>query len=123
MRALSGRMNRAMYWLTLGAVVSLYVIINIVSPKQIGVSEAVLVFLCVPRLHDIGKSGWFVLVGIFLELIGLAIGYSFFSLEGAKIIAGLAIFVIMGLLVWLGTIRGDANSNQWGGTARSWAAI
>ena len=114
MRALNGRMNRPIYWLTLGIVAALYAIINMMSSKQVAVSEVALVFLCVPRLHDIGKSGWFVLVGVAIETAALVLGYSFFSLEVAKTIAGIAVLVIAGLLIWLGIQRGDPNSNQWG---------
>jgi uncharacterized membrane protein YhaH (DUF805 family) len=84
------------------------------SSKQIPVSEVALVFLCVPKLHDIGRSGWFVLIGVALELAGLVIGFSFFSLETAKAVTGVAVLAMAGLLVWLGTVRGDPNANRWG---------
>ena len=114
MRALSGRMNRALYWAMLGVVVVLYAALNLVSSKQVIVSEVVLAFLCVPRLHDIGKSGWFVLIGIVLELGALLIGFSFFSLDGAMVVMGIAVVAIAALLVWLGTVPGDPNPNRWG---------
>ena len=114
MRSLKGRMNRALYLLTLSLVILLYLTLNFVSSKHGSISEGVLIFLCIPRLHDIGKSGWFVLIGIFIEVIGLVVGFSFFSLEGAKAVEGLAVIIIIGLLIWLGTIPGDPNPNRWG---------
>jgi uncharacterized membrane protein YhaH (DUF805 family) len=107
-------MNRALYLLTLSLVILLYLTLNFVSSKHGSISEGVLIFLCIPRLHDIGKSGWFVLIGIFIEVIGLVVGFSFFSLEGAKAVEGLAVIIIIGLLIWLGTIPGDPTPNRWG---------
>lgn len=114
MRALNGRMNRPTYWLSFGIVVLLYVAINFMSDKPIAASEVVFVFLCVPRLHDIGKSGWFVLIGFAVELVGVVVGFSFFALEEAKAVMGLAVLVMVGLAIWLGTMRGEPFANKWG---------
>jgi uncharacterized membrane protein YhaH (DUF805 family) len=109
-----GRINRASYWLTLGGVVLILAVLRIAGAKHIAVSEVVLIFVCVPRLHDIGKSGWFVLIGIFVELASLIIGLSFFTRAEVPAIFGVAGIIIIGLLIWLGTIRGELNVNQWG---------
>jgi len=111
MKTFRGRINRSWYWLALGLLAVIYLALNLAAYKQVPVSEVALIFLCVPRLHDIGKSGWFVLIGIGTELLGIAIGFAFFSLGG---ILGSAALVIVGLLVWLGAIPGDPNPNAWG---------
>jgi uncharacterized membrane protein YhaH (DUF805 family) len=110
----SGRMNRKAFWLSFLLCIALYGVMNYFSTQPIGVSEAVLAILCVPRLHDIGKSGWYVLIGVGVEAAGLGIGFSFFPMEEAMGIAGLATLVIFGLMAWLGAIPGDPNPNRWG---------
>ena len=113
MVAFKGRMNRAWYGLTLGVLVTLLVAVNILSDKPVSMSEVVFIFLAIPRLHDIGKSGWYVLIGVALEIGGLVVG-SFFGLEEMKGIAGLAVLVVFALMIWLGFIRGEEGPNQWG---------
>ena len=114
MKAFQGRMNRAWYWLGIGAVAVIYLVLILIEARQVPISEVALVFLCVPRLHDIGKSGWLVLIGLAVELLGLIIGFSFFSLEDAQGVIGLAGLLIAGLLAWLGAIPGDPKPNAWG---------
>src|SRR5262245_347068 len=114
MRALRGRTNRALYWVGLCTVALLFTVLNLLSSNPVGVSEAVLIFLCVPRLHDIGKSGWFVLIGVGIELVAMIIGFSFFSLDDARSVIGWGTLIILGLLVWLGTIPGNPGPNAWG---------
>ena len=107
-------MNRALYWLCLALIVVLYLVLNLVTTTPPPISEVVLIFLCIPRLHDIGKSGWFVLIGLGVEIVALTIGFGFFDLGTAKSIAGWGALLIIGLLIWLGTIPGNPNPNAWG---------
>lgn len=113
MTALKGRMNRAWYALALAVIVILLIAANMLSDKPVSMSEVVFIFLAIPRLHDIGKSGWFVLIGVAIEAGGLIAG-SFFPLEEMKGIAGLAALLVFGLMVWLAFIRGEPGPNQWG---------
>jgi len=114
MSAFNGRLNRATYWLALGVIVLVLATLKIVGSKHAAVSEAALVILCVPRLHDIGKSGWYVIVGILIELAGIIIGFAFFPLAQAPAFVGAAVIVVTGLLIWLGAIPGDPRANHWG---------
>ena len=114
MKSLRGRINRAWYWVGAAAVAVIYLVLLLTQAQQVPISEVALVFLSVPRLHDIGKSGWFVLIGIGVEILGIIIGFSFFSFEDAQGVTGLATLVIAGLLVWLGAIPGDPKANAWG---------
>ena len=109
-----GRINRASYWLALGGIVLILTVIGMLGAKHGAVSEVLLIFLCVPRLHDIGKSGWFVLIGILVELAGLIIGISFFTLAEVPAILGVPAIIIVGLLIWLGSIPGNPKANRWG---------
>ena len=114
MSAFSGRLNRAGYWLAFGIITLGLVVLQIVGARHAAISEVVLAILCVPRLHDIGRSGWFVLIGIAIEAAGLAIGFAFFPVAQVPAVLGAAMLVIIGLLIWLGTIPGEADANRWG---------
>jgi uncharacterized membrane protein YhaH (DUF805 family) len=106
-------MNRAMYGLFLGIILLLYVGISLLASKPPSMSEVVLIFLAVPRLHDIGKSGWFVLIGLAVEVAAIAVMVSL-PLEQARGIVGLASLTIVGLMIVLGVIPGSPDSNRWG---------
>jgi uncharacterized membrane protein YhaH (DUF805 family) len=110
---LKSRMNRAMYGLLLGILLLVHVTLSVLGSKSVSVSEVILVFLAVPRLHDIGKSGWFVLVGLAVEVAGIVIGSSL-PLEQAQSVFALTSLVIAGLMIWLGVIPGSPDPNHWG---------
>ena len=57
----SGRTNRATYWTGIAVILVLMSVIGVATGKPPHIGEVVLIFLGVPRLHDIGKSGWLVL--------------------------------------------------------------
>jgi uncharacterized membrane protein YhaH (DUF805 family) len=113
MSILRGRMNRASYWLALAILILVYAALNYGSSKPVPVSEAVLVMLCVPRLHDLGRSAWFILIPFFLELGAIA-GFAFFPLAEAKILAGAATLLIGGFVILLGALPGEPQANRFG---------
>lgn len=116
---LKGRTNRATYWLSLGVIAVLIAIVALVFHTQVKVSEILLVWVCVPRLHDIGRSGW-IAVGVFLAEIVVIVGAAFTlkEVESVEILGGVVVLVIAGLLIWLGCIPGDRVSNVYGGQPR-----
>jgi uncharacterized membrane protein YhaH (DUF805 family) len=114
MNFLKGRANRAIYWLSIGLVVVLYAGISMLSRKQVGVSEGVLLAVAVPRLHDIGRTGWLTLVPIGIEVVGLIAAFSMLPLETAKIAMGVVTLVIAALMIWLGAIPGQPSLNSFG---------
>ncbi|MDE2184573.1 MAG: DUF805 domain-containing protein [Alphaproteobacteria bacterium] len=107
-------MNRATYWLCVGLFVALVVALNFLGPKARIPGEVILVFVCVPRLHDIGLSGWYFLIGIAVEILGLAVGFTLFPADQALIGIGIAAFLIALLLLWLGVRPGEVGPNAWG---------
>jgi uncharacterized membrane protein YhaH (DUF805 family) len=118
MRFLNTRTNRATYWMLLAALIVIYAVLNAISSKQVAVSEGVLIVLCIPRLHDIGRSGWWA-GGVFLLEIGIAlIGFTTLPLQEATIIMGAFVLLIAALLVWLGTIPGEPGPNRYGDPPR-----
>jgi uncharacterized membrane protein YhaH (DUF805 family) len=107
-------MNRATYWLTLGIIIVFTVLFNLFGKRQVGVSEVLLLFICVPRLHDVGKSGWWA-GGFFLgELALLALSFATLPLIYATIPMGLYVLIVGGLMIWLGTMPGDPAANRFG---------
>jgi len=109
-----GRMNRATFWLALGAVVALYAAIAFFGNRTVAVNEIVLIIACVPRLHDIGRSGWLVLGPIALELGAVALAFSALPTDVTGTIMGCVALVIIGLIVWLGCIPGNPAANRFG---------
>lgn len=109
-----GRVNRATYWLCVGVIVVLYAASNIYLERNVPVSEIVLVLLCVPRLHDIGRSGWLVVGPLVFEIGAVVAAFSLLPQQTALAVAGVATIIITALLVWLGCIPGDTAANRFG---------
>src|ERR1700733_11081035 len=55
-----GRINRATYWVCLAVIAALFAAIIAFTDKRVPYGEIVLIVLCVPRLHEVGRSGWWV---------------------------------------------------------------
>ena len=101
----SGRINRATYWVCVGLIVALYLLFNLISSKQTAVSEVVLILVCVPRLHDIGKSGWWA-GGFFLaEIVIAVISFATLPLKLATVPLGLFVVIVAGLMILAGRDR------------------
>jgi uncharacterized membrane protein YhaH (DUF805 family) len=106
----NGRINRATYWMCLGASVLVYAALNVMNSGSVKVSEVLLILMCVPRLHDLGRSGWWALMIFLIELSSV-----FLAPKGDVFIAlGVAMLVIMALLVVLGILPGQPRANRWG---------
>jgi len=111
---LKGRTNRATYWLAVGVCVLLYGAIYYFDGGHLSVSEVVLLIVAIPRLHDIGKSGWWA-GGIFLAefaVVGLAL--TLLPLEEARIATGIFTLMVAALMIWLGCIPGQTFANRFG---------
>lgn len=115
-RVLKFRYNRASYFTFLAILVGGFILLISVMdepPRLHG--ELILILLAVPRLHDIGESGWWVTVPIAIEIATVVLFVrSGMSLEGMKIATGLlAIFFLFAMVV-LGLIPGQKRPNPWG---------
>ena len=78
------------------------------------VNEVVLAIACVPRLHDIGRSGWWFLSIVAVEVVGVIAGLFWFTPETVPVVLAATSLVILGLLVVLGLIQGEPVENQFG---------
>jgi uncharacterized membrane protein YhaH (DUF805 family) len=72
--------------------------------------------VCVPRLHDIGRSGW-IAGGVFVaEIVAIILAAVLLDDEdGVMVVGGVVVLIIVGLLIWLGCIPSDRVSNAYGG--------
>lgn len=111
---LKGRTNRAMYWVGVTTLVVLMLIARLVFHFDGSISEVVVVFLCIPRLHDMGLSGWHVLWGIGLEILAVAIGLYLGSAEAILMAGGIAVFAIGIAMIVLGAVPGQRDPNRFG---------
>jgi uncharacterized membrane protein YhaH (DUF805 family) len=110
-----GRINRVMYWTFLAvAIILLAAIWWFLSWRP--PLTVVVTLLCVARLHDIGRSGWFAL-GMFIP--GVPIEAQVFPTRTGPFVAptiGVTVMIValVGIVVWLGTIRGQPGANRFG---------
>jgi uncharacterized membrane protein YhaH (DUF805 family) len=105
-----GRTNRAVYWFTVAILAGLAGVFSVVRLNPT-ISEIVFILLAAPRLHDIGRSAWWVMVGVGLEVAGLVLGLA----TGQLLLGpGLATLSIFGLMIWLGSVPGEAVANRFG---------
>jgi uncharacterized membrane protein YhaH (DUF805 family) len=113
---LFGRINRARYWAYVTAALALCTIVWIFSPTGPYFSVFTM-FICVPRLHDIGRSGWFALgfSSAEIELATQLFPYRpppFIEVPtaGTMVLAA----VVVGAFIWLGVIPGQPGANKFG---------
>jgi uncharacterized membrane protein YhaH (DUF805 family) len=109
-----GRINRAAYWLVLGGFVALYVLISMVGARPPRIGEGLLIFLCAARLHDLGKSGWWVLIPLSVELGAVIVAIAAFSTEDDYALLGGAFVAIAAFVLVLGLIPGQPHANRFG---------
>ena len=114
-----GRMNRATYWSILGGMIVFVVVVVMFGVRPPRIGEGLLIFLCVPRLHDLGKSGWWVLIPLGIEVIALVIAFSGFSADRTDAIFGGVFLAIAGFVVALGLIPGQPHANRFGEPPKS----
>ena len=111
---LPNRTNRATYWLSIGVIAVTLLLISLLFPGDAQVSEALLVMLCIPRLHDLGCTGWLVLAPLLLEVGSMIATLTLLPLEEAKAVMGVVVLIIAGLVGLLGAIPGQILPNQFG---------
>jgi uncharacterized membrane protein YhaH (DUF805 family) len=112
MRAASYRMNRTSYGIALVALIVAYIVLVNTVKRPPG-AEAIVAFIAVPRLHDIGRSGWWLLPLFGGEFLAVAIGWSG-GVEGILLAGGMYVLFCLVLLTVLAFIPGQSTANNWG---------
>ena len=112
---LKTRMNRQTYWTILLPVVVLLGLAIAFMPRPPGLAELILVALGVPRLHDLGRSGWWMAVPIGLEFVGIGAGMALGGMDGVLIAGGIVVLFMIVVMVVIGLIPGQVETNAYGG--------
>jgi uncharacterized membrane protein YhaH (DUF805 family) len=111
---LRGRLNRATYWLVLGLVLLAAAVLEVVFHQRTMLIEGLLVVVCVPRLQDIGRPGWWAFGPFLFAALGTIEGIELLPIK-AFMALNLGIDLAIGaLLIWLGAMPGQARANEYG---------
>jgi len=113
MKALAYRTNRATYAVSLAIFVVVVAILMGTWGKP-GPTEVIAAFIVIPRLHDIGRSGWWYVPLALGSLAAVLVGFQFGGLEGGQIAGGLYVLFALALLALLALIPGQPIANKWG---------
>jgi uncharacterized membrane protein YhaH (DUF805 family) len=109
-----GRINRATYWLGFDVLATIYAVLNLMSSKQVAVSEVALAVLSVPRLNNVGKSAWWAGAAFILEVAVVLTALTILPIRWALVTSSVFVIVLAGLLIWLGIIPGQPAANRYG---------
>ena len=109
-----GRISRSVYFAMLTVFLAVIFAINYFATKPISALEASLILLTIPRLHDIGRSGWLVLWGVAIEVVGLIASFVLLPQESVQVGMGLTVLVLGVVILILGLIPGDKGANKYG---------
>jgi len=111
---LNGRINGQSFWAIVGPLLILQITLTLVG-WQIPFGLVAIAAVCVSRLHDIGRTGKWVVAPLIVTVVGgfLAARYvpehqmsvAVFARDAATLLA----------IIWLGGEAGDPMSNRWGG--------
>ena len=133
-----GRCGRKGYWISLGVLLIALVLSSAFIPQPESLSRALglgWIIIWIHRLHDTGRSAWFVLIPLGLSAVPvlipiLGLGKIFVlafsgnrevvsdpSIPGALeriAMFALALLVYLGFSIWIGAKPGDVAANRFG---------
>jgi uncharacterized membrane protein YhaH (DUF805 family) len=130
-----GRSNRVGFWISVVGIVSLLRLVEAAQPNRGSwphtVAIAVLILVqwisiatSIKRLHDLGRSGWW--VSINLVMIGLALSRGM-AAERLPSLRGLFLFLhsietiaTLGFVLWLGCAKGHPRSERVRPSPKPW---
>lgn len=111
---INGRLGRRRYWGWLGAIVLASLALAALLKAPTGLFATWLwLWIAAPRLHDVGRSGWWV-VGV-IAFIAAAIGAA--SMVGELMVPPmtyLAMLLQFAVVLWLGIAEGESCANRFG---------
>lgn len=129
--AIDGRVGRKDFWIGAAALIGVGLICGLIPLAGSLASLALTVpwtCLMAKRLHDLGRSGWLVLIAVIPTAVSATMGLftalaasNFATMGAAFATAGLtlmistgALLVSLAFLLWVGLTPGEANSNAYG---------
>ena len=107
-------MNRPTYLTIFALIVVMYGALVAFMEKPPGIGEVIMISLGVPRLHDLGRSGWWIAVPIVLELVAIVCSVIFLPMGDLLIVAGLVVLLMAVMMLVLGLIPGQPGANAYG---------
>ena len=113
MKAFAYRINRPTYGVLLLGYVMLYALLVMTMARPPGAELGAIVLL-VPRLHDIGRSGWWAGVLVVAEIAIIGIGMAAGDAAGIEIAGGIFVMVALIALIVIACIPGQSRRNRWG---------
>ncbi|WP_165832228.1 DUF805 domain-containing protein [Caulobacter radicis] len=114
MQLLKGRINRASYWVIVGVAIAAMLVASLVFRRQLPSALVVMLIAAIPRLHDLGRTGWWA-GGVFIALMALFFGGGFvIPPQAYQNTLGVAVLVLPVLLSALGGLPGQAADNAFG---------
>jgi uncharacterized membrane protein YhaH (DUF805 family) len=117
-------MNRTTYWVCLALILGVVIAANLMGAKRAAVPEALVFGIAMPRLHDIGRTGWWAGGAFILELVlagAMLAGVAQHVITIDAVLPAFGVFtvIIAGLLIYLGSVPGDAKANRFGEPPRA----
>ncbi|WP_447910906.1 DUF805 domain-containing protein [Brevundimonas bullata] len=114
MRFWDGRINRTTYWAAFAAAVGVITGVRLLGFDS-RMFELLLGIICIPRMHDMGWSGRWILLPLAV-LFGGSIwaGASASSPEQVLIGAYTVTAMVFALMIWLGCLKGQPDWNEYG---------
>jgi uncharacterized membrane protein YhaH (DUF805 family) len=111
-------MNRPSYALLLALLVAAYIVmIGVIKIQRPPGAEVFILLITVPRLHDVGRSGWWLLALLAAEIIAVMIGWPH-GTDGILMAGGIVVLCSLFLLVILALVPGQPHANKWGDPPR-----
>ena len=108
-------MNRTVYWTCLALIAATTAVLPMIFHDAIMVSEGMLMLVAIPRLHDIGRSGWFVVVALAVEFGAALLGRRIFPMAPAAFVSNAAMVSVGACSLWLGSVPSQPFANPFGG--------
>lgn len=109
---LSGRANRKEYWLFIAAVFGVGLVLSSLPPAGQSVGVGVVTMVQIRRLHDIGRTGWWVVANLGLQVV-TAVGLIAAN-PPASVFSAVVAVVTLIPIAWLGALPGEPFENRFG---------
>jgi uncharacterized membrane protein YhaH (DUF805 family) len=122
-----GRINRAKYWLFLVVTIVVLLVASVVGGAAASVPGAVIAAIfasiiliypsfavAVKRLHDRGKSAWWLLVFYVLPALLSGVSEATASESAAMVLSVASVAISIWAIIELGFLRGTSGPNEYG---------
>lgn len=123
-------MNRACFGVGLAFMLATFVAMDLFFGVRTppGGALGILLGCCVPRLHDLGRSGWWFLGLVPIQFAATGLTLKFIEAPVGLVVGHYASTILtLGLLVWLGCIQGQPSANRFGAPPvrglRGWTGV